>query len=183
MNTASRKEVAAQYEQAWPLLYRFIYRRVQNREEAQDLTQEALARSWARLHREGHPASILPYVQSVALNLIRDRWRRRARRMEITTAEEVLLQNPPGTASAWGDETDHETTRIWLRQLLAELPPDYRTVLELRIIQGYSRQETARKMGRSVDAVRGMQYRALQAMRELVEKKAPEVMGRAGASK
>ena len=48
-----------------------------------------------------------------------------------------------------------------------QLPAQYRQVLELRIIDGYSRKETAERMERSEDAIRGLQYRALQALRDL----------------
>lgn len=55
-----------------------------------------------------------------------------------------------------------------IQELMEQLPPDYRQAIDLRIIQGYSRKETATFMGRSEDAIRGLQYRALQALRDLM---------------
>lgn len=51
---------------------------------------------------------------------------------------------------------------------MSQLPEQYRQVLELRIVEGYSRQEVAERMGRSEDAIRGLQYRALQTLRDLI---------------
>lgn len=61
-----------------------------------------------------------------------------------------------------------DVDRILIKELLDRLQPDFRRVLELRLIQGCSRRETARVMGRSEDAVRGLQYRALAALRSML---------------
>ncbi|MDP4160504.1 MAG: sigma-70 family RNA polymerase sigma factor, partial [Bacillota bacterium] len=55
-----------------------------------------------------------------------------------------------------------------MQEFLNKLPLDQRFVLQLRIVEGYSRRETAKRMGRSEDAVRGLQYRAIQTLRELM---------------
>ncbi|WP_243450462.1 sigma factor-like helix-turn-helix DNA-binding protein [Desulfosporosinus sp. Sb-LF] len=50
-----------------------------------------------------------------------------------------------------------------------QLLEQYRQVLKLRIVEGYSRKETAEIMSRGEDSIRGLQYRALQALRELIQ--------------
>ncbi len=58
---------------------------------------------------------------------------------------------------------------VRLADTLTRLPEDYRTVLVLRVFEGLSAEEVARKMGRSAGAVRMLQMRALSALRtELV---------------
>jgi RNA polymerase sigma-70 factor (ECF subfamily) len=49
---------------------------------------------------------------------------------------------------------------------LAKLPDDYREVLLLRVFEGLSAEEVAERMGRSAGAVRMLQMRALQALRD-----------------
>lgn len=166
------KEVAQWYKATWPKLYKFVYHRVQNREEAQALTQEAYVNCLdGYLSRPGENRSSRPdqfpppwsYVQTIALNLIRDRWRKRNRTGVLTSLEEWMLKEQ---SAATGKIEDVD--RILIKELLDRLQPDFRRVLELRLIQGCSRRETARVMGRSEDAVRGLQYRALAALRSML---------------
>ena len=93
----------------WPQLYRFVYHRVQNREEAEDLLQETYLRVLPSISlAEGLPLERLPsysYLQTVALNLIRDRWRRqKARGTQVPFDEALLLSDPgaqDGVEQAW----------------------------------------------------------------------------------
>jgi RNA polymerase sigma-70 factor (ECF subfamily) len=57
-----------------------------------------------------------------------------------------------------------------IRQMLAMLKEDYRTVLVLRFISELTPQETARAMGRTEGAVRILQHRALVALRGMLNK-------------
>lgn len=148
-----RAMLEAWYQENWPDLYRYVYHHVQNRQEAEDLAQETFSRLLAR-HVDAEPPT-RQYLYTTAHNLIRDRWRRRHRSGLAVPLEEALLDRA----------ADDETMQIWLRELLDQLPEEYRTVLELRVIAGYSRAETAQRLGKTEDAVRSMQYRALQILR------------------
>ena len=52
-----------------------------------------------------------------------------------------------------------------LADVLARLPDDYREVIVLRNLEGLSHEEAARRMGRSVGAVRMLWVRALARLR------------------
>ncbi len=150
----------------WPDLYKYIYYRVQNREEAEDVTQETYVRAFAKFSSPDN----LPtpgYLKTIALNLIRDDWRRQKARGVQVPLEEVLLSC----------ESNEEATinKKAMRDLMGQLPEDQHRVLQLRIIEGYSRAETAERMAKSEDAVRGLQYRAVQVLRNLMLKHFEEV--------
>ncbi len=149
----------------WPAIYRHIYRLVQNREEAEDLTQETCF----RVVRKGFPDAEPPhmgYMIAVATNLVRDYWRRQRVRGILSPLEEAAIE-----MAAMGDNGLAGV----VRELLPRLPDEYRQVLDLRITQGYSRAETAERMGKSEDAVRGLQYWALLALKGLVHEHLKEV--------
>ncbi|MGE5580293.1 MAG: RNA polymerase sigma factor [Bacillota bacterium] len=149
-------------EKTWPAIYRHIYRLVQNKEEAEDLTQETYLRIVSKGFSGSEPPN-MGYLKAAATNLVRDSWRRKRARGALSPLEEAAL-----VAASGGDEAPSSG----LCELMARLPDEYREVLELRIVQGYSRSETALKMGKSEDSVRGLQYRALCALREaLLEQK------------
>lgn len=159
--TKFKQELLNWCDQTWPRLYRFIYYRVQNRQEAEDFTQE----TYARVLNGVKSSRNLPsqnYLQTVALNLIRDRWRRQKSRGIEVPLEESLLSG--------SSQTEESIDREWLKWLMSQLAEDHQTVLRLRIIEGYSRAETARRMGRTEDAIRGLQYRAVLALRDMMKK-------------
>ncbi len=62
---------------------------------------------------------------------------------------------------------------VQLADKLAQLPKDYQTVLLLRIFEGLSAEEVAKRMDRTAGAVRMLQLRALTALRELMQNKEP----------
>ncbi len=141
-------------------MYRYIYGLVQDRERAEDLTQETYARVFRASPSEARSEG---YLRAVALNLVRDEWRRDKARgvpVPLEPFEDLLeskTDDPYITLLA-----DH------VRELMERLPEEQRQVLEFRIILGLSRGETAAKMGKTEAAVRGLQYRALQSMRQLL---------------
>jgi RNA polymerase sigma-70 factor (ECF subfamily) len=153
-------------DNSWPDVYRYVYYRVQNREEAEDVTQETYARALKKFASRGKLPS-QGYLKTIALNLIRDRWRRQQVQGVTVSLEDVFLLR----------ESDEEAAvnRNVIRILMEQLSEEQRTVLQLRIIEGYSRAETALRMGKSEDAVRGLQYRAVQALRSLMVKHSEEV--------
>lgn len=158
-SAAEPSELRDWYDATLPLIYQYIYRRVQNREEAEDIAQDTYVRALSRLPA---PAELptAGYLRTVALNLIRDRWRRRQVRGTPLPLTEALLADADDSDAALGKET--------MREALDALSPEYRQIIQLRLVEGYSRAETARLTGRSEDAVRGIQYRALQQLRKIL---------------
>lgn len=149
----------------WEPLYRFIYFKVQNREEAEDITQEAYVKTLTYLQEHKAPQeNPLGFMKTVALNVLRDRWRQKKRRGILVNFEGV---NPEETA-----DMDHQkavTQRLQIENALAKLSPDQRAVLDLRIIKGYSVAETAKHVGKTQTAIRTLQYRALQALARILD--------------
>lgn len=145
----------------WRQLYQFVYHRVQNREEAEDVTQEAYSRT-LKAHPEAFSVGqFVSYLQTAAVNVIRDQWRRAQTRETAST-----LVVPDQTAP---DAAEEVARRDLVVQALERLSPDYRQVLELRILMGLSTAETAQRMGRTEAAIRTIQYRAIRALKEEIE--------------
>ncbi|MCO1603526.1 RNA polymerase sigma factor [Desulfosporosinus nitroreducens] len=144
------------YQQTVIKLYSFTYALLQNREEAEDITQEAYFRCLRKDTKNFPP---YPYLKKVARNLIYDRYRH-WQKNDSQIKEHSLSEDVSAPEEKW-------VTRALVQELMKQLPEQYSQVLELRIIKGYSRKETAERMERSEDAIRGLQYRALQSLRDL----------------
>lgn len=149
----------------WEPLYRFIYYKVQNREEAEDITQETYVKTLNYLQKnEVSQEKFLGFLKTVALNVIRDRWRQKKRRGVLVNFQEI---NPEETASM--DQQNGIAQRLLLESALAKLNSEQQTILDLRIIKGYSVAETAQLVGKTEGAVRTAQHRALQALARILD--------------
>ncbi|HEX6548517.1 MAG TPA: sigma-70 family RNA polymerase sigma factor [Candidatus Dormibacteraeota bacterium] len=140
-------------------VYAFIYARVGNRADAEDLTQQVALKAIPRLRAEAGAASIRAYLFATARSALNQFWARK-----LGMPEEELPVEVPSSAGgpAGGDGSSHSSVERVTR-VLAELPPNYRRVLELRFLRGYSLKEVAAETGSTVGAVKVMQLRALRA--------------------
>ncbi len=137
------------------LVYAFIYSRVGNRADAEDLTQQVAMKAIPRL-RQGSPASaIRGYLFATARSVLGGFWSTRLGLSEAELHEDLALAVPQGSPSEERVET--------VQKILAELSDNYRRVLELRFLHGYSLKEVAVEMHSTVGAVKVMQLRALRA--------------------
>src|SRR3977135_146270 len=137
------------------LVYAFIYARVGNRPDAEDLTQQVALKAIPRL-RQGAPASaIRGYLFATARSVLGGFWSTRLGLSEGELHEDLAMALPTAAPSDEGAET--------VERILAQLSDNYRRVLELRFLHGYSLKEVATEMKSTVGAVKVMQLRALRA--------------------
>ena len=146
----------------WRPVYGIAYRALGDVAEAQDLTQEVFLRALRSLDRyqqTGAPFSA--YLATIARNRLRDGWRAR-RPMAVSLDHAADLRDSAVDPEASAIASDEYRQ---LRSALASLSDDYQSVIRLRLLDGRSAAETGRLMGRSPDAVRQLQRRALAALR------------------
>ena len=140
----------------------FGYRLTGNRESAEDLVQEALARTaqrWRSVRRSDRPEV---YVQTVMTRLHIDRWRRDRR-------EDLRAVLPDGHRP----EADREAV-MDMRQALDQLAPRQRTVIILRYYLDWTEAQAAAAMGCSVGTVKSQTSDALHRLRRLLGDAEPQ---------
>jgi len=150
-------------------IFRFLYAHVDDRLDAEDLTNEVFLKAWRSLpsyQRQGVPFSA--FLFRVARNVLIDFYRRSTHLknlVQVDTGSDKADQ-PVDPAGDISDLIEHRE----LVRLLNLLKEDYRIVLVLRFLTGLSPSETAQVMRRSHGAIRILQYRALIELRALLEK-------------
>jgi RNA polymerase sigma-70 factor (ECF subfamily) len=138
------------------LVYAFIYARVGNRADAEDLTQQVALKAIPRL-REGAPtAAIRGYLFATARSVLGGFWSTRLGLSEAELREDLALPTP-------APEPPNEEGIQTVQLILEQLSDNYRRVLELRFLHGYSLKEVAADMKSTVGAIKVMQLRALRA--------------------
>ena len=136
-------------------VYAFIYSRVGNRADAEDLTQLVAMKAIPRLRQGAPPSAIRGYLFATARSVLGGFWSTRLGLSESELHEDLALAVPQVPPS---DERAHTVERI-----LTQLSDNYRRVLELRFLHGYSLKEVAAEMNSTVGAIKVMQLRALRA--------------------
>jgi RNA polymerase sigma-70 factor (ECF subfamily) len=144
------------YEDNFERVHAYVARRVQDREEAQDVTSEVFHQALAGLPRyEWRGLPFIAWLLGIAANVLADGWRRTARLQEVVTddLEQVGIE----------DEVEQ---RAMLYELVDSLPRDQRQVILWRFVGQKSLREMAVELGRSEGAIKQLQLRALQNLRE-----------------
>lgn len=153
------------YEQYAEMIFRYIYAHLENRLDAEDLTEEIFLRAWRALPKydeRGLPFSA--FLFRIARNSLIDYYRQHKTVQSIDDMELQAHEAGPEEAVAASIES-HD-----LRKTISELREDYRNVLIFRFLSGLSPDETAQVMQRSVGAVRVLQHRALSSLKSLLER-------------
>ena len=149
------------------LVYRYIYARVGNRPDAEDLTTQVYMRALPRLRLAAAIEEIRSYLVATARTVLADHWRDhydvRLDELEDSVAAPLA---PPTSVE------DEEAGVARAGAILGALPDHYRRVLELRFLRGYSLRETAAEMGISLTNAKVMQHRALRRAASLPEDQA-----------
>ena len=153
------------YESNFNRVYAFVARRVKDREEAQDVTADVFHQALRNLGGfQWRGVPFAAWLLRIAANALADRWQRAARNVEVP-AEDGQIENEAGMA-----ETAEVERRAMLFQLVERLPNDQRTVVVRRFVEQKSIREIAQELGRSEGAVKQLQFRALETLREQVRK-------------
>src|SRR5690348_15933584 len=109
------------------LVYAFIFARVGNRADAEDLTQQVAMKAIPRLRAEAAAPSIRAYLFATARTVLAGFWARKFSLPEEELHDELAL--PAATAPTTAAESSEAADRV--TQILAALPANYRRVLEL----------------------------------------------------
>ena len=137
-------------------VYSYVSSIVRNHHEAEDVTQQVLAKLTDSLaHYEDRGAPFLSWLVRLARNAAIDQLRSRR---AIPVAEPVLETDA-------SDETTSRDRRDSLRSALATLPEDQREIIVLRHLGGLAPAEIAARLGRSESAINGLHHRGRRALR------------------
>lgn len=152
---------AALYRAYVDKIYRYILFRVESVQTAEDLTAEVFLRMVESLPSyEDRNTPLLVWLYRIAHARVIDHYRRYKR-----TAEQASLDSVEIGADLDLDSDLLTEYRVdQLRAALSRLTDSQRQVIILRFIEGYSLEATAQAMDKTVDAVKALQYRALQAL-------------------
>ena len=157
--------VGAVYDRYFPDVYRFVCYRLNNEQVAEDISCDVFVRLLEAVKkRRGPNTNLKGWLLSTASHMVADHFRHAYNR----PTEALSDMMPDTAASSLNDEIDRRERVAAVRLAYGQLTRDQQNVLALRFGDGYSLDETAAVMRKSLNAVKALQFRALAALQRLV---------------
>jgi RNA polymerase sigma-70 factor, ECF subfamily len=153
------------YERYLDEIQRYIFYRVANRFDAEDLTETVFLKTWESLPRfESSKVNLRAWLYRIAHNSIVDYYRT----SKVTTdlSAEQLHDSHPSPEHQIQVRDVHQQ----LADIIKSLDTNLQQVIVCRFVSGLSHAETAQIMDIKEGHVRVLQLRALQKLRQMMEK-------------
>ncbi len=160
LRTDDSQVIGAIYDRYFPEVFRYVRYRLNDPHAAEDIASEVFVRllEAVRKHR-GPETNLRSWLISTAAHIVTDHMRRSYRRPTEALPEDVVDGSPAPT-----DEYERREQNRRFQVAYSGLTAEQQHVLALRFGQGYSLEETASVMQKNVNAVKALQFRALNAL-------------------
>jgi RNA polymerase sigma-70 factor (ECF subfamily) len=174
----SPAEVLSVVSHCLPSLYRYAYRLLGNKTDAEDAVQDALLAAYKHLNQFRGDAQLSTWLTTIVINCARMHLRKRSRYIHVSLdsrigedqeypLSDILVDHRPSPE----DECHRSTLNARLMKSAAQLSPTLRKTFHLRFVDHLSIGETARVLGVPTGTVKAQTARAraklLKAMRGL----------------
>jgi RNA polymerase sigma-70 factor, ECF subfamily len=161
--------ISALYEAFFEPVYQFIRWRVSDAAQAEDLTSEVFVKFLSAMQSPFAPRqSVRGWLFRVARNVLYDH------RQTSAPLDDLDEDFPAGASHDAEAQMLHRLDTDRLHQAIGRLAPDQQEVVLLRFGQMMSLQDTAESMGRSVSAIKSLQFRAIDTLRRVLAESTPE---------
>lgn len=148
-------------------MFAMCLRYADNREDAEDMLQEGFIQVFRDLHQYKETGSFEGWVRKVVLNVALQFLRKKRRDIN------------PGRMDRWDEANyaDEEDPGLYSDDLIKialhyfhTMPPGFRTVLNLHVIEGFSHEQIAQTLGISVGTSKSQLSRAKAYLKNMLEK-------------
>lgn len=157
-----QQALAEVYDQYSDRIYQYLYYRLGDADVTADLTGEVFLALIKSLKKGKPPkTSLSGWLYSVARNLTADYIRTKGRTVP-------LMENLVADAPSLTEKAHIAHLRPALKEALIQLTEEQQHVIALRFGQGYSLNETAELMDKTVGAIKALQHRALASLGRLM---------------
>lgn len=141
-------------------VYRMIFRRIDNQSDAEDLTSDVFVAALKPLRITATVTEVRGYLRATTRTVLAAHWRRNIGNQLASIDEAGEL--PQVADQPQAAERPVSATAQLVDTVLTTLPYNYRRILELRFLGGYSVSDSARQMDISVANAKVLQHRALR---------------------
>ena len=153
------------------LLHLKLRSRLQSRQAVEDVRQETFARVLATLRRENglrQPERLGAFVNTVCNNVLFEHYRANARSESLDEEDRPEI---PATGASAHDLAEASQMKEKVREILAEMPPRDRGLLQAVFLDERDREDVCREFGVDGEYLRVLIFRAKQNFRAVYLKR------------
>ena len=161
---AAFEKILLDYERK---VFSFIFRMVNNIEDAEDLTQDTFIKIYKKLHTFDPDQSFSNWVFAIAANTTRDFFRKKKRRKEL-----FIIDDPKNSfetiyiSPAYKGLRSKSEIKIDLEFAFKKIKPIYKTIILLCYKEGLTYKEISKKLKLPLNTVKTYLYRAKQTLKK-----------------
>ena len=152
-------------------IYSFVFFKVSNKEEAEDIASEVFLKAWHYISEKKKVESFSGLLYRLARNCIVDLYRTRNRihERETVSLDDFELGLQAGDEGKLNEDLGRQMEREKIIQALQKLKQEYREVITLRYVDELEISEISGITGRGAIAVRVTLHRALKKLKDLLK--------------
>ena len=170
-NVEAFEELVLKYQRQ---VYTVAYRFMGNHEDASDLAQEAFIKAYKSIDRFRGESSLKTWLYHIVANVCRDELRKRKKGQvlsldaPISTDEGKITRQTEDWTYAPDLLYESKEVQYFIQEAINQLTPEYKEVIILREIQGFSYEEIAQLLDCSLGTIKSRLNRARKAMRDIL---------------
>jgi len=147
-------------------IYRFIYFKVSSVEEAEDLTSDTFLKTWEYLNKERRIENFKALLYRIARNLVIDFYRKKSL-AESELLDEERISDKADNRLNLTEKIQVKMEIVELENNLSKLKDEYKEVIILKFVEGFSINEIAKILEKPKGNVRVLIHRAVKALKEI----------------
>lgn len=145
-------------------IYRFVFFKIGNREEAEDVVSDVFLKAWQYLTAgEDDVRNVKPFLYSIARHAVIDIYRSRAKVRELPLTESLPIADTHDVAESF----DQKQAVDKILNDIKKLKQEYQEVLFLRYVEELSLIEIAKVLGKGATNVRVLLHRAVKKLKDV----------------
>jgi RNA polymerase sigma-70 factor (ECF subfamily) len=172
------EEFAKLYDIYARRIYSFVFFKVSNKEEAEDITSEVFLKAWRYISEKKTIESFSGLLYKLARNSIVDLYRLKTGRKEVSSLQENedgdiidSIENKELWSANLEDKIGEKIEIENIIAALKKLKQEYREVITLRYVDELDISEISEITGKGGVAIRVTLHRGLKKLKDLLEKK------------
>lgn len=158
-------------------VFNIAYKMTGSYDDANELAQEAFIRAYKSINKFKGDSLFSTWIYRITTNVCLDELRKRKNQKVISINEDIKYNDeelkPQIKDESPGPEKIYERKEFksLVKECIESLPPDYKTVIVLRDIEGFSYEEIAKIINCPEGTVKSRINRARKALREIFKNK------------
>lgn len=151
------------YKQYSGALYGIIRKVITDEQTAQDVLQEVFVKIWNNIDKfDASKGRLYTWMLNLARNAAIDKLRSKGEIMKgkIHTGEDIVYRQENVL------QTEQQTDAIGLRKVVADLKPEYQSIVELAYFKGYTLDEISKSLDMPLGTVKTRMRKAISMLRE-----------------